>query len=88
MLEVRLFKNTASHSPFFENLRKISNIRNLILLEKIAEEGLTKPLPSPSGVQKEIYTASAQREFDGVGWWVGGWVDGVSNGSFIFLHTL
>ena len=26
--------------------------------------------------------------FDGVGGWVGWWVDGVSNGSLIFLHTL
>ena len=35
-----------------------------------AEEGSTKPVPSPSGVQKVIYPASAQREF------AGGWTDG------------
>ena len=41
----------------------------------IAEEVLTKPVPSPSGVQKEIYTASAEGAslmgwmgWDGMGW--------------------
>ena len=33
----------------------------------------TKPLPSPSGVQNKIYTASAKREFDGMGWGGVGW---------------
>ena len=48
------------------------------------EEGLTKPLQYPSGVQKKIYTArGASPEFDGVGG-----VDGISKVSFNFLHTL
>ena len=50
------------------------------------EEGLTKPVHSPSGVQK-IYTArGASPEFaDGMGWM--GW-DGISKVSFKFLYTL
>ena len=47
------------------------------------EEGLTKPVHSPSGVQK-IYTArGASPEFaDGMRW------DGISKVSFNFLYTL
>ena len=36
------------------------------------------------GSKNKIYTASAKREFDGVG----GWVDGKSKVSFNFLHAL
>ena len=46
----------------------------------------------PEGPSANPYGEARSTEFDGVGglvcWWVGGLVDGVSNGSFIFLHTL
>ena len=49
----------------------------------------TKPLQSPSGVQKKIYTPSAKREFDGVGGvgWVGwgGLTEGQKGSSNLFI---
>ena len=40
--------------------------------------------PAPSRVQHKIYTTSAKREFDGMGW---DGTDGPSKASFNFLHT-
>ena len=77
----KVFQNTPSTMPFLNIFFQFE--QNFDIFRPQSFRSFDQALTSPSGVQRRIYTTSAEREFDGVGGW-----DGISKVSFKFLYTL
>ena len=76
----KVFQNTPSTMPFLNIFFQFE--QNFDIFRPQSFRSFDQALTSPSGVQRRIYTTSAEREFDGMGW------GGISKVSFNFLYTL
>ena len=75
----KVFQNTPSTMPFLNIFFQFE--QNFDIFRPQSFRSFDQALTSPSGVQRRIYTTSAEREFDGMG------LDGISKVSFNFLYT-
>ena len=62
----KVFQNTPTTMPFLNIFFQFE--QNFDIFRPQYFRSFDQALTSPSGVQRRIYTTSAEREFDGVGW--------------------
>jgi hypothetical protein len=65
MLKVRCFKTTGDNRPFLSKFDVKLGSWGIIHTGEQSFRSFDQALTSPSGVQRRIYTTSAEREFDG-----------------------